>query len=133
MNASRASGSLKSRPPATRGSTVYHTTYAGSSQKYTSGCPKYQNSMRASSGSTVLMSPSDQGINRNSISAAQGTPGVLHRGDAARGRVVDLGLRSDPGLSRLEAGASGTARTARAARYARHRHRVVHRDRRRGG
>ena len=33
MNAMRASGSLKSRPPATRGSTYAHNTYAGSRRK----------------------------------------------------------------------------------------------------
>src|SRR6266496_1371176 len=36
-NTSRASGSLNSFPPATRGSTVYQITYAGNSQKYTRG------------------------------------------------------------------------------------------------
>ena len=32
-NTIRASGSLNNLPPASRGRTVYHTTYAGSSQK----------------------------------------------------------------------------------------------------
>ena len=49
-------------------------TYAGSSQKYTSGWPNHQNSIRASSGSTVFVSPSDHGISRSNISAA--TPAV---------------------------------------------------------
>ena len=55
---------------------MYHTTYAGKSQKYTSGCPKYQNSMRASSGSTVWVSPSDHGMSRKIISAATPTVAI---------------------------------------------------------
>src|SRR3970040_2305495 len=77
-NTMRPSGSLNSFPPETLGSTVYHTTYAGSSQKYTSGWPKYQKSMRASNGSTVLVHPSDQGINWSSISAATPTVEMSH-------------------------------------------------------
>src|SRR5207248_10800807 len=63
-----------------------------------------------------------------------GASGVLHRGDAARGWLMDLGIRRHPQLPPLEAGACGSARATRAAWDARDSDRMADRHgRRRGG
>src|SRR5262245_51303237 len=69
-NTMRPRLSLNSFPPVATGSTVYHSVYAGSSQKYTSGWPNHQNSVRASTGSTVGTMPSDHGMSSAIISIA---------------------------------------------------------------
>src|SRR5690606_10933215 len=74
MNASRASASLNILPPMTFGTTTYQQMYTGMSQKYTSGWPKYQNSVRLSSTLILSTQPKDQGMNWNSTVAA--TPSV---------------------------------------------------------
>jgi len=73
-NARRASASLKILPPMIFGTITYQQMYAGISQKYTSGWPKYQKSVRLKSTLIFSTQPKDQGMNWNSTVAA--TPSV---------------------------------------------------------
>ena len=52
---------LNSFPPTCFGTIMYHETYAGSSQKYTIGCPVNQNRVRSSNGSVFWTQPRLQG------------------------------------------------------------------------
>ena len=75
--ASRVSASLKTVPPNAVGTTRYQIMYAAMIQKYTSGCPKYQKSIRVSETFTPEVQPSDHGI-RISISAVTPSVAMIH-------------------------------------------------------
>ena len=67
MNVTRVSASLKILPPYVVGMKVYQIMYAPMIQKYTSGWPKYQKSMRVSSTLMPGVQPSDHGISRQHL------------------------------------------------------------------
>src|SRR5699024_10983303 len=62
INDNLAKASEKIFPPIILGITAYHIMYAGMSQKYTNGGPKYQNKVRVNNTLTVSVKPSAQGI-----------------------------------------------------------------------
>ncbi len=95
------------RPPACRGRNAYHEMYAGSSQKYTMGCPVHQNSVRASSGSTPRVRPSDQGISMTTTSTTRPSAATTHISHVATLMYVTTGV-TRPGWARFQASHSHT-------------------------
>src|SRR6056297_246073 len=98
----RASGSLNSLPPESFGSMVYHSMYAGISQKYTTGWPKNQNSVRVSSGLTESMIPSDHGSRNARIEMATPIELRYQNSIVVNAMNVGSGIRSS-GLSFFQA------------------------------
>ena len=68
-------------------------------QKYTSGCPKYQNSMRLRPTSIPGVQPSDHG-SRSSISATTPSVAMIHMTIVVQAMKAGSGIRS-AGLCRL--------------------------------